>query len=500
MKKLTQFLHRFGKPPQKTIEAAGDRVFQDVFVRREGSRLTPQMDGEPVRPKTSRLPAFALALAAVLLLMVTPIRDVLWQPKGIQTISVGQTVRATISPSTVFKIADGSLIELRVGSELFLESADDGVRLRLTQGTVIVNAARQRDRHLYVQTKDITVSVVGTVFFVATEEAGSRVGVLEGMVDVKHADKSRTLRAGDQFSTVSPAVTSSLFEAVSWSIYIEQHRELLMPFATPESAKVEREEVAAIAQTVQTAQAPQRGAAPSRSGFEVVSIRRNTNGGPGLLDDGSPGRYRANNIPIRDLIEWAYDIQDFQLIGAPAWLSNEFYDIDATLEDPRRRDDLVPMIQVLLEERFKLKVHGQAQETAVYFLVPAKGGLKLKAGPCTMQDRSAPYDPKRDYSKVCGFFVGGQFDLQGTGIGVKELTDTLSRHVGRRVLDKTGFAGRFDLKLNFKPDDPGFNVPEFANTPTLLVALEEELGLKLESGRAPIDALVIDHIERPSEN
>jgi uncharacterized protein (TIGR03435 family) len=116
------------------------------------------------------------------------------------------------------------------------------------------------------------------------------------------------------------------------------------------------------------------------------------------------------------------------------------------------------------------------------------------------QDRNAPYDPKRDYSNVCGYFVGGQFDLRGTGITTGELTNTLSRHVGRRVLDKTGFTGRFDLKLNFKPDDPGFNAPEFANTPTLLMALEEQLGLKLESGRAPIDALVIDHIERPSEN
>lgn len=82
----------------------------------------------------------------------------------------------------------------------------------------------------------------------------------------------------------------------------------------------------------------------------------------------------------------------------------------------------------------------------------------------------------------------------------RELTDTLSRHVQRRVLDKTGFTGRFDVKLNFKPDDPGVDIPEFANVPTIFVALEEELGLKLESGRAPIDALVIDYIERPSEN
>jgi ferric-dicitrate binding protein FerR (iron transport regulator) len=108
-------------------------------------------------------------------------------------------VRANGGASTVLKLADGSR-EMRADSELFIERADDGVRLHLNQGTVIVNAAKQRNGHLYVHARDITVSV-GAVFFVKTEEAGSRVGVLEGLVVVSHEEISRKLGAGEEFSS-----------------------------------------------------------------------------------------------------------------------------------------------------------------------------------------------------------------------------------------------------------------------------------------------------------
>ena len=156
--------------------------------------------------------------------------------------------------------------------------------------------------------------------------------------------------------------------------------------------------------------------------------------------------------------------------------------------------------QALLEDRFKLKVHGEARETSVYFLVAAKGGLKLKAtAPCTAPELGASIVPGLDYSKVCGALSGGDLSIDGTSITATHLSDLLSGVVKRRVLDKTGYTSRFDVHLSFRPEFAGAEIA-FANLPSIFIAREEELGLKLESGRAPIDSLVIDHIERPGEN
>jgi uncharacterized protein (TIGR03435 family) len=499
MKIFNQLLGRFGRPPLKNVEAAGERVFHEVFVRRERARLTPDMDTDSVRLRNSRLPVFALSFAVLaLVLMVAPIRKLIWHPKDIreggESIGAGETVRVNDDASKVFTLADGSRVEMRSGSELVIQRADDGIRLHLNKGTVIVNAAKQRNGHLYVQTKDITVSVVGTVFFVRTEETGSSVGVLEGVVVVSQAEIPRRLRAGEEFSTPPPSTSMVLLEEVSWSRYAGEHRSLLKQSAGPEAVKQEPEKSAVLSQTRQ-------GAAPSRTGFSAVSIRRNKSSEPGTFGDGGPGRYRATNIPIGDLLRDTYDIKDFELIGAPDWLDTERYDIEATLENPVKRGDMGPLIQALLEDRFKLEVHGEARETAVYFLVPAKGGTKLKVGrTCTPPERGASIVRGRDYSNNCGFMVGNDSALRATSITVTALTDRLSGIVKRRVLDKTGFTAPFDVNLNWRPEGVEVGDPAFANLPSIFVALEEELGLKLESGRAPIDVLVIDHIERPSEN
>jgi uncharacterized protein (TIGR03435 family) len=453
---------------------------------------------------------FALALAVLaLVLMAVPIRKLIWQPEGIaklqtgEKIGAGEMVSANGDASTVLELADGSRVEMRAGSELFIERADDGIRLHLNRGAVIVNAAKQRNGHLYVHARDITVSVVGTVFFVKTEEAGSRVGVLEGLVAVSHVEISRKLGAGEEFSTPPPLQerprSAAMFEEISWSRYAEEHRALLMQAAGPEPVKQELEKPAVRSPARQDA-------APSPSEFDVISIRRSKRAETGSsFGDGGPGRFRATNVPIGDLLRSAYEIHDFELIGAPDWLETERYDIEATLENPRKLDDMGPLIQALLAERFKLKVHGQSQESGVYFLVPAKGGLKLKAvKQCTPPDLNAAAVPPRDYSAFCGFMAVGQrgndSGVWATSTTVTDLAQALSRIVKRRVLDKTGFTTTFDVNLKYRPEDLGLENPSSANLPSIFVALEEELGLKLESGRAPIDVLVIDHIERPSEN
>jgi uncharacterized protein (TIGR03435 family) len=237
----------------------------------------------------------------------------------------------------------------------------------------------------------------------------------------------------------------------------------------------------------------------------VITIRRNkSRESGGSFGDGGPERLRATNVPIGDLLRAAYEIHDFELIGAPDWLETERYDIEAKLENPRGQVEMGPLIQALLADRFNMKVHGEARETAVYFLVPAKGGLKLKAvKQCTPPEPNAAIVRQRDYSTICGFMASGQRGndsiLEATSTTVTNLTQALSGILTRRVLDKTGFTAPFDVNLKYRPEALGLESPA-SNLPSIFVALEEELGLKLESGRAPIDVLVIDHIERPPEN
>ena len=460
---LNQLLRRFGRPPLKNTEAAGERVFQDVFVRREDARLTPHLDVEPVRFTKSRLPILAFALAALVLAVILfPTRQPNRQPEN-------EIVRADTNASKVFNLADGSRVEMEAGSELSIERADDGIRLHLNHGKITVNAAKQRNGHLYVDTRDISVSVVGTVFFVTTGETGSKVGVIEGVVEVKHAKTSRRLGAGEDFST-SPSSTSAVPPKP----------------AAPSQVRPS--------------------AAPSRTGLEAVSIRRNNSEKTGSsFGDGGPGRLRATNVPIGDLLLYAYGIKEFELVGAPNWLNTERYDIEGKLEIPRGpNDDMEPVIQALLVDRFKLRVHGESKETAVFFLVPAKGGLKLKSvKQCTPPgpNTAATVRPQ-DYSTICGFLASGQRGntpiLQATSTTAANLSATLSGILKRRVLDQTGFTAPFDVDLKWRPEDGGLESQ--ANLPSIFAALEDELGLKLESGKAPTDVLVIDHIERPSEN
>src|SRR5204862_5316461 len=114
-------------------------------------------------------------------------------------------------------LADGSLIEMRANSEMAIEAADDGVRIRLDAGSVIVTAAKQQKGHLYVQTKDVIVSVVGTVFLVNAEEAGSRVAVIQGEVHVQQGETLKKLLPGEQVATVPTMEAIAVSEEISWS-------------------------------------------------------------------------------------------------------------------------------------------------------------------------------------------------------------------------------------------------------------------------------------------
>jgi uncharacterized protein (TIGR03435 family) len=259
----------------------------------------------------------------------------------------------------------------------------------------------------------------------------------------------------------------------------------------------------------------------ARPKFEVASIKPSLE--RSLMNVRPfPGRLTAN-ATVRLLMQNAYTMQPFQIVGGPAWIDSERYDIEAKADGNASRAQIFLKLQSLLEDRFHLKVRREARELPVYSLVAVRSGLKLpapKEGGCVSPEpgasewaggRMAPPQQGQPAAPPCGSvriaLESAGARMQGGKILMPELIRILSMALGRAVVDKTGFNGQFDIQLDFLPDEttaalppppPGAS-PEFKN-PSILVALQEQLGLRLESTKGPVDVIVIDQVERPSAN
>jgi uncharacterized protein (TIGR03435 family) len=236
--------------------------------------------------------------------------------------------------------------------------------------------------------------------------------------------------------------------------------------------------------------------------FEVASIKLATEGAGGSLTQPFPGgRLRVRNQSVRALIRTAYRVQDYQIFWGPGWIDSNRYDIEAKgAGNPPLLQVVGPMLQSLLEDRFKLRVHHETKELSIYALVVAKSGLQLrpsKEGSCTPYDPGYIPPPGQKRPTTCGTLAIGKNTLEATMIGMKELTESLSYILGRTVIDRTGFTKRFDVHLEFAP---GEAPPTEVVGPSLFTALQQQLGLKLESTKGPVDVLVIDEVEKPSAN
>jgi uncharacterized protein (TIGR03435 family) len=260
-------------------------------------------------------------------------------------------------------------------------------------------------------------------------------------------------------------------------------------------------------------------AAAPRPEFEVASIKLNKSADfRAMIMPARGGRFTANNIPLQLLITLAYRIKDFQLSGAPPWLTSERYDIEAKAEkDPGGEfDAMLPLLQTLLEDRLQLKFHRETKELSVYALVVAKAGKLHEAeGECGPRPTTLPPPPEPGKlpAAPCGGFFMFPGRLSGQKVSISQLIDSLSRFTNRVVLDKTNLTGKYDINLDYTPEQgqgqappppppPGMPPlpPIDPNGPSLFTALQEQLGLKLESQKGPVEMLVIDHVERPSEN
>jgi uncharacterized protein (TIGR03435 family) len=262
-------------------------------------------------------------------------------------------------------------------------------------------------------------------------------------------------------------------------------------------------------------------AAAGRPEFEVASIKPNTGAGRGrklFIEPG--GRLTVENLPLRFLIRFAYNVKDFQISGGPAWMNSDPWDISAKAETERTPEQLRPLVQSLLASRFKLALHRETKELPIYQLAAARGGLKLtspKQGSCITPDPDNPPRPPAPGEpppRYCGNVRMGPGLIEAWGVSMERLLMALSDTLGRTVIDKTGFTGTFDVHLEFNPDDTiadaadaivgGRTVqpppPADSATPSIFTALQEQLGLKMDSAKGPVEVLIIDHVERPSEN
>jgi uncharacterized protein (TIGR03435 family) len=239
----------------------------------------------------------------------------------------------------------------------------------------------------------------------------------------------------------------------------------------------------------------------SRPQFEVASVKRNYSGSRASNCCGGAGRLVGTNVTLGMLINTAYKVQDFQVTGAPAWVNSDRYDIQATADEKTASLGTAilqgPMLQSLLEDRFKLVVRREMRELPVYELTVAKGGSKLKAGACSIRDPNSP--PRSQRPSDCGFSVMDNNMIRATQIDMARFVPMLTFWVRRTVINKTGFTGTFDVDLKWNPDEAA-GAPSPDTAPSIFTAIQEQLGLKLERSKGPVEVLVIDSVSKPTEN
>ncbi len=471
---------RHGNLSQRDVDSAMDHAWKNLQPDIANAQDWAIASGTSRSIAPSRV-AFAFAAAAALasFLLIPVLLHRVHASATVESgdgkfLQVGQKIEAgkIVSSSgtgSVLRLADGSHVEMRAGAALSVERTGDGVRIRLHQGSVIVNAAKQGKGHLYVQTKDMTASVVGTVFLVNAETEGSRVAVIQGEVHVQQGATLEKLLPGEQATTSPSLEPFPVADEITWSRDTVKHVALL------------RQAVSASSRTAGAKE------------FEVASIRVSPPGVP-LENSGgsySPGRFHAKNLSLKELIQVAYQLDGFQLSGGPSWMNTDRYIVEAKAEGNVDRDQINQMLQALLVKRFNLKLHRDFKESSIYELALADGGLRLgepqQAG---IEDRRVS-GPMRHHPEFLN-------------VSVPELASILGTLLRTSVVDKTGINGRFNFKLSYTPDGKRNGEPDEDSTSvdgdSLFTAIQNQLGLKLQSVKGKVEVLVVESADKPTEN
>ena len=262
----------------------------------------------------------------------------------------------------------------------------------------------------------------------------------------------------------------------------------------------------------------------TNAAFEVTSVKANASGsGMVRMLPAANGGWQAENVSVGMLVRLAYQLQDNQIVGGPKWLFEDRFDVMGTGMAPGRDGPIFDKLKSMLSDRFKLVVHMETREQPMYALLLARRDGKLgdKITPsstdCTPtgpngRGRGQAAPPAPGERPKCGFMIGpGRITVGGQTMA--SLAQTLSRLAGGIVVDKTGLAGTYDVELTYAPD-PGISLtgrdlppqpggpPPIANSdaPSIFTAVQEQLGLKLEATKGPVDVLVVDSAEKPTPN
>ena len=466
-RELKRFVDRqLPSPTHMESTAARDRVLDQL--RTTPAHLQTARVAESAPPVSRWRTGVALAAAAALIALVAaiPFKQTDW----IATVEAADGSRYTIEPNTVLSandarglqltLKDGSRVEMRAASELSLERASDGIGIRLRAGDIIVSAIAQRDRHLSVHTRDMSIAVAGTTSLVKSVEDGSRVAAITGNVRVHEGGFETVLHPGEQFST-SPTLTARPFrDDIVWSRNASAYLTVLDSFTN--GIAQTRGSLTPVARQadVAGAQTQTPGAQGVALEFEEASIREcdpdnlppsqiGARGGGANSVMMTPGRFYALCVTPAVLIRSSYGYRgaeieallpagparrggrapirgQFGVVGSigqesgrrvrggPDWVRNEHYTIEAVADAATDTATMSgPMLRALFERRFKLKTHVETEQTLAYNLVVAPGGLKIKpvpAGSCEIPPAAGSPQVvarRRDGTLVTGALVNG---------------------------------------------------------------------------------------------
>jgi uncharacterized protein (TIGR03435 family) len=246
--------------------------------------------------------------------------------------------------------------------------------------------------------------------------------------------------------------------------------------------------------------------------FEVASVKPNQGAsGVSTWRVEPSGRFVATNSQLGSLIVNAYGVMHERLLGGPDWIHSDRFDILASAPAGTSRSTMLTMLQTLLADRFKLVLRREAREMAIYSLVIARSDGRIDKAllpvDCKASRTESMAVVRKAVAATCSALLlgqpGGMVTYQSEGVDLKELANMLSRRVGRPVINQTGLTGEFRFELSWLQNLPASQAADRAaanDGPSLFTALQEQLGLKLESSRGPVEVLVIESVERPTPN
>lgn len=295
-----------------------------------------------------------------------------------------------------------------------------------------------------------------------------------------------------------------------------------VPSPAPSPTQTGQAANAAPASSAAPTQSPAPAPAPSAE-FEVASVKLNKGGDNRVMMGMQPGgRFTGTNVSLRQLMTLAYRVQPFQIVNTPGWADSDRFDIAAKGNGNPTPDDMQSMLRGLLADRFGMVAHTETREMPVYALTLARGdgrlGPKLKESTTDCQallgrgrvggppSTPPPTAPPSNGSIPCGMRIGPGSVTAG-GMALTQLATAIAPMTGRVIQDRTGLTARYDLELSWTPDQgmgPGGPLRDGPAPPSsdgggsLFTAIQEQLGLKLESTRGPVSVVVIDNVSQPT--